>query len=191
MLLDDLQLDDATADDREPNECALQLDARAALPADLDLHTGYTRIAQRTYNSKFAHQAWLYRGRLLAHPLGADADEWRFGLSWNGSPLFRPAYTMTARRQGERTPWVPFDEPWLAPDAGADYSESFPTGEVRESLTHELSLETGLGGWNLRLAWQHTKDEPLPGGSRGIEGMDVVQVELFGGVANVFGALHP
>jgi hypothetical protein len=185
LLLDDFQLDDKTADDREPDEWALQLDARAALPADLTARAGYTRITQRTYNSKFGHQNWLYRGRLLAHPLGADADEWRLGLAWNGSPRLRPAYTLSVRRQGERTPLVPFDEPWLEPDAGSDYSEPFPTGEVRESLTHELALESGWGGWNLRLAWQHTKDEPLPGGSRGIEGMDVVQVELFGGMAGI------
>lgn len=185
LLLDDFQLDDKTADDREPDEWALQLDARAALPAALEGRLGYTRITQRTYNSKFGHQNWLYRGRLLAHPLGADADEWRLGLSWNGSPRVRPAYTLTARRQGERTPFVPFDEPWLEPDAGADYAESFPTGEVLESLAHELSLETGLGSWNLRLSWQHTKVEPLPGGSRGIEGMDGVQMELFGGVPRI------
>ncbi len=70
VLLDDLQVDGKTTDDKEPAEWALQTDLRTALPRDLLLGIGYTRIAQRTWNSKFSHQVWLFRERYLAHPLG-------------------------------------------------------------------------------------------------------------------------
>ncbi|MCA9782758.1 MAG: hypothetical protein KC518_04190 [Candidatus Cloacimonetes bacterium] len=188
ILVDDLQLDDASRDDQEPDEWAVQLDLRNALPADILLHTGYTRITQRSYNSKFGHQVWLIHERPLAHPLGADADEFRLGLSWKGSARVHPSWSMAVRRQGERTPWVPFDQPWLEPDARLPYSEPFPTGVVQRTVEHTLAVESLWRSWTLRLAWtlpQVRNLDHVPGQDRSDS---FVELRIFGGIARLPGS---
>ncbi len=149
LLLDDLQIDNEDAEDQEPAEWALQLDLRSVLPLKAQLDLGYTRIAQRTYNSFFPHQVWLFRERPLAHPLGADVEQWRVTLAWNGSRHLRPSLGLVRREQGERGPQAPFDKPWLDPP----FHEDFPTGVVLRETRLEASLEAAWrdSWWRLSL----------------------------------------
>ncbi|MBL7033111.1 MAG: hypothetical protein ISR91_03110 [Candidatus Delongbacteria bacterium] len=143
FLLDDLQLDSSQPSDQEPAEWGMAVEARITPPRQpLLLALGYTRIAQRTYNSQLPYQRCQQRGQPLAHPNGSDFDQLSGRISFNGWPHLQPSLIATYTRSGERDLFADWDTPWLLVPEDHSFSEAFPTGVVEQKWSGTLRLNT-------------------------------------------------
>ncbi|MCP4569753.1 MAG: hypothetical protein GY841_19405, partial [FCB group bacterium] len=120
--------------DQEPNEMAYMLGLfktgriGTVLP---DLKIEYVRIANRTYHQADPRNRYIYRNKLLGHPLGPDADSLSFKARFWPSDGFFAEIEFAYRRKGRGSIDAPWDEPWL--DVVGDYEEPFPTGVVEKA----------------------------------------------------------
>ncbi|MCP4569532.1 MAG: capsule assembly Wzi family protein, partial [FCB group bacterium] len=116
ILIDDFQIDDASQGDQEPNEMAYMLGlfktgrVGTFLP---DLKIEYVRIANRTYHQADPRNRYIYRNKLLGHPLGPDADSLSFKARFWPSDGFFAEIEFAYRRKGEGSIEALWDEPWL------------------------------------------------------------------------------
>ncbi len=135
LIIDDLQIDDKSQGDQEPNEIGLMVGIFKAgqigsCAADIKLE--YTRITNRTYHQLYPRNRYLYRDKPLGHPLGPDADSLSVKARIWPRPTMFAEIELAYRRHGEGSLHKPWDEPWMA--AAGDYDEPFPTGVVEKSL---------------------------------------------------------
>ncbi len=136
LIIDDFQIDNSTHGDQEPDEVGLMLGVMktgrvASFSPDIKLE--YVRITNRTYHQRDPRNRYLYRNKLIGHPLGPDADSLsmsvRFWLSERQITMFEMAY----RRHGEGSIYKPWDQPW-SEYQGESYSEPFLTGTVEKTF---------------------------------------------------------
>jgi len=141
FLVDDFQIDDETAGDREPNEWGVMIGMRTAgriaspIP---DIKLEYTRLSNRTYHQRIPRNRYLYRNQLIGHPLGPDADSVALSLRFWPHEPFYSEIEFAYCRKGEGSIHKPWDEPWLL--TTGDYDESFPTGTVERSILIALRM---------------------------------------------------
>jgi hypothetical protein len=135
FIIDDFQIDRRSQGDQEPDELGFLLGVYKAgrtgtLSPDLKLE--YVRLTNRTYHQRDPRNRYLFRNKLLGHPLGPDADSLsmlvRFWPSSQQYVELEAAY----RRHGEGSIYKPWDEPWSL--VSGDYSEPFPTGVVEKAV---------------------------------------------------------
>lgn len=134
LLIDDLQVDDELDSDQEPNEIGLMAGLSRAGEIGSwtpDIKLEYVKISNRTYHQRQPKNRYLYRGQLLGHPLGPDADSLSFKLTFRPSLAQFVEFEAGLSRHGEGSIYGPWDEPWL--QANGDYSEPFPTGVVEKA----------------------------------------------------------
>ncbi len=134
LLIDDFQIDDKSQGDQEPNEIGLMAGLfRAGQTGSInpDIKAEYVRITNRTYHQRDPKNRYLFRNKLLGHPLGPDADSISIKIRFWPSNNFFAEIETAYRRRGEGSIFTPWDEPWL--DAEGDYSEPFPTDIVEKS----------------------------------------------------------
>lgn len=134
VIVDDIQLDDKSQGDQEPNEWGVMAGLFKAGRVGSwypDLRLEYVRLTNRTYHQLYPRNRYLYHDKPPGHPLGPDADSlaltarfWPEGNTWIECEL---AY----RRHGEGSLQAPWDEPWMA--VTGDYDEPFPTGVVEKT----------------------------------------------------------
>jgi len=134
LLVDDFQIDRKAQGDQEPNEIGLMVGAfktgkvGTLLP---DLKAEYVRITNRTYNQIDPVNRYLFRNKVIGHPLGNDVDSLslkaRFWPEKTSFIELEAAY----RRRGEGSIYKPWDQPWI--DITGSYHEPFPTGVVEKA----------------------------------------------------------
>ena len=135
LIVDDFQIDDKSQGDMEPNEIGFMLGLfKAGKIATLipDLKIEYVRLTNRTYHQRDPRNRYLYRNKLLGHPLGPDADSLAVSARLWLDRIFYAEMELAYRRKGEGSIHKPWDEPWYL--AAGDYHEPFPTGIVEKSL---------------------------------------------------------
>lgn len=133
LLVDDFQIDDASRGDNEPNELGLMLGLfKAGRVGTLipDIKAEYVRITNRTYHQREPRNRYLFRNKLIGHPLGPDADSVAVTFHFWPTRQFYAEIELAYRRHGEGSIHNSWDEPWTAVD---DYTEPFPTGTIEKS----------------------------------------------------------
>ena len=145
LLVDDLQIDDKSQGDQEPNEFGMMAGLFRAgqignLAADIKLE--YIRITNRTYHQRDPRNRYLYRDRPLGHPLGPDADSLSVKARLWPQPTMFAEIELAYRRHGEGSLHTPWDEPWMVVEGG--YDEPFPTGVVEKSLLIAIRSQGSL-----------------------------------------------
>jgi hypothetical protein len=135
FIIDDFQIDRQSQGDQEPDEYGLMAGlfkagrAGSYLP---DLKLEYVRITNRTYHQTDPRNRYLFRNKLLGHPLGPDSDSLSLMVRFWPSARQYAALELAYRRHGEGSIYKPWDEPWI--ELESDYDEPFPTGVVEQSL---------------------------------------------------------
>ncbi len=141
FIIDDFQIDNQTAGDKEPNEWGLMAGIATAgrigsmMP---DIKLEYVRLTNRTYHQRDPRNRYLYRNQLIGHPLGPDADSLSLAIRFWPTPYFYSTIEAAYRRKGEGSIRSSWDEPWLL--ATGDYDESFPTGVVEKATLVAVTL---------------------------------------------------
>lgn len=135
LAIDDFQIDDQSRGDKEPNELGLMLGlfwaGRIATPVP-DVKLEYVRLTNRTYHQRDPRNRYLYRNKLIGHPLGPDADSVALSLRFWPTRTVFAELEAAYRRKGEGSIYKPWDEPWLL--AAGEYEEPFPTGVVEKAI---------------------------------------------------------
>lgn len=135
LLVDDFQIDRKTQGDQEPNEIGVMAGLfKAGKPGSLspDIKIEYTRITNRTYHQIIPRNRYLYRNKLLGHPLGSDSDSLSLLVRFWPDVHRYAEIEIAWRRNGEGSIYKPWDMPWL--EMEGDYDEPFPTGIAEKSL---------------------------------------------------------
>ncbi|MEZ5357606.1 MAG: capsule assembly Wzi family protein [Candidatus Zixiibacteriota bacterium] len=133
ILIDDFQIDDASRGDNEPNEIGLMMGVFKAgtigsfIP---DIKAEYVRITNRTYHQREPRNRYLFRNKLIGHPLGPDADSVAVTIRFWPTRQFYAEVELAYRRHGEGSIYNSWDEPWTEVD---DYTEPFPTGTIEKA----------------------------------------------------------
>jgi hypothetical protein len=133
LLVDDFQIDDASRGDNEPNELGLMLGVfKTGKVGTLipDIKAEYVRITNRTYHQREPRNRYLFRNKLIGHPLGPDADSVSIKFRFWPTQIFFAEFELAFRRHGEGSIYNAWDEPWVAVD---DYTEPFPTGVIEQA----------------------------------------------------------
>jgi hypothetical protein len=142
LIIDDFQIDDHSQGDKEPNELGFMFGIfksgriGSIIP---DLKLEYVRLTNRTYHQSDPRNRYLYRNKLIGHPLGPDADSISFKTRFWPDESFIAEAEIAYRRKGEGSIRQPWDEPWLL--AAGDYSEPFPTGVVEKATLAAVRLQ--------------------------------------------------
>lgn len=134
LLIDDFQVDDNSQGDQEPDEIGFMAGLfRAGKIGTLnpDIKAEYVRITNRTYHQRDPKNRYLFRNKLLGHPLGPDADSISIKIRFWPSNDFIAEIEGAFKRNGEGSIFNSWDEPWL--DTDGEYCEPFPTGVVEKS----------------------------------------------------------
>ena len=141
VIVDDVQIDDKSPGDKEPAEYGFLLGLckagriKSAVP---DITLEYARLTNRTYHQRDPRNRYLYRNRLIGHPLGPDADSLSIAVRfWPDESFFAEA-EFAYRRKGEGSIYQPWDEPWLF--ATGDFDEPFPTGVIEKTALTAVRL---------------------------------------------------
>jgi len=136
LLVDDFQIDRKSQGDQEPDEIGLLAGLfKSGKPGSSspDIKLEYTKITNRTYHQIMPRNRYLYRNKLLGHPLGPDSDSlsimFRF---WPDTRMYVELESAFCRH-GEGSIYNSWDQPWL--EMEGDYNEPFPTGIVEKSIS--------------------------------------------------------
>ena len=135
LIVDDCQVDNEEQADQEPNEIGFMLGfLKPGRVGTLwpDVRTEYVRLTNRTYHNREPGNRYLFRNKLLGHPLGPDADSLAVTFRFWPENAFYAEIEGAYRRRGEGSIYNSWDEPWL--EVEGDYSEPFPTGIVEKSI---------------------------------------------------------
>ncbi len=141
FIVDDFQIDNRTAGDKEPNEWGLMVGVAtagrfgSAIP---DIKLEYTRLTNHTYHQRDPRNRYLYRNQLIGHPLGPDADSISLAVRFWPTGYFSSEIEAAYRRKGEGSIRSSWDEPWLL--ATGEYDETFPTGIVEKATLIAINL---------------------------------------------------
>jgi len=142
MIIDDYQIDNKSQGDQEPDEIGVMCGLfKAGHPGSIspDLRLEYVRITNRTYHQAQPRNRYLFRNRLLGHPLGNDADSLSLAIRfWPDTDQFIEL-EMAYVRHGEGSIYSSWDDPWE--DVEGDFSEPFPTGTVEKAILAALRIK--------------------------------------------------
>jgi hypothetical protein len=151
FLIDDIQLENSSPGDREPDQLGCLLGVNWADPFDwrhADAYLEYTRITNRTYNGEGGEwEKWLHRGRPIGHFLGNDFDRVLAGLHWWPQPSWAVECRFEHRRHGEGRIENAFDKPWIDLPVDQTYHEPFPFGIVETVQQLDMELFWQLNPW--------------------------------------------
>jgi hypothetical protein len=140
ILIDDIQLDNSSASDQEPDQIGLLIGSYLAdLVANLDLRFEYSRVNNWTFNQIHQRNRYLNDRRLIGGALGIDYDLVSLSvIRWLRGSL-GGCFNLSYFRQGEGRVDDVWSEPWAT--AIGDYDEPFPTGVVEKTTSASLEVK--------------------------------------------------
>ena len=140
LAIDDIQLDNKSRSDQEPDEYAVMLGGYLAdLWANTDVRFEYQRVTNWTFNQMHARNRYLNDGHPIGGAAGNDYDLAEIGLIHWWREFLQSSVALSYGRQGEGRIDAPWIQPWV--DANGDYSEPFPTGVVKKTTSVALGLK--------------------------------------------------
>jgi len=172
LLIDDIQLDNKSQGDQEPDQLGIIAGCYIAdFGPGFDVNVEYSRVNNWTFNQMHERNRYLYHHKPIGGALGNDYDIIDLKvLKWFGDGL-KGSVNLGYYRQGEGTIEDLFDSPWAQIEG--DYTEPFPTGVVERTFSVALGFSgflTGFAfvdveaGFNRVENWHHLEgaDETLP-----------------------------
>jgi hypothetical protein len=155
IMIDDIQIEDKTAGDKEPSETGLGIKmdwAVVSQPFFLTTSASYRMVTNWTFNQNKDWNRFLFEGQPIGPEEGNDFDRLSLKLtartsSWLGTGEIYHMRKGEGRINDDWTsPWVN-DSTWL---------ETFPTGIVERSLGFELGFE-----WRPAVLQKYSAGMPL------------------------------
>lgn len=139
MLVDDIQLDNQSRGDKEPDQTGIVTGGYLTdiLP-QTDLELQYQRVSNWTFNQMYPRNRYLNDGAPVGDVLGNDYDQVSLKLTRWWEQQFAVSLNLSYLRQGEGRIDAEWTQPWI--DAEGDYSEPFPTGVVEKTSTVSIGL---------------------------------------------------
>jgi len=155
FLIDDLQIENRTASDREPSEygfsggvCLFDFPVNTT-----NLELTYDHIRNRTYNQICPYNRYENEGIPIGDSLGPDHDRFGVFYDWHISDLLFLTASVTFQRRGEGRLTGEWTTPWLE---SPDYREDFPSGIVEKTATANLTLIAQKNNrWQSKLALEY------------------------------------
>jgi hypothetical protein len=139
FLIDDLQVDNQSQSDQEPDQIGLIGGGYFPNLIDkTDLKLEYERVNNWTFNQIRDWNRYLNDGRPIGSTLGNDYDRAVLELIHWWRPQLNTTLHLGYTRRGEGRIEAEYSRPWL--DVEGDYSEPFPTGTVEKTATMSLRL---------------------------------------------------
>jgi len=140
LVLDDIQLDNKSRGDREPDEYGVLVGGYLAdLWANTDIRFEYQRVTNWTFNQMHARNRYLNDGHPIGSVAGNDYDLAEVSLIYWWRELLQSSISLSYGRQGEGRIDAPWTQPWV--ESNGDYAEPFPTGVVEKTATVSLGLK--------------------------------------------------
>jgi hypothetical protein len=140
FLIDDMQIENKSQSDQEPDEIGFLAGCYLAniLP-QWDLSVEYSRVANWTFNQAMPRNRYTFKNDLISGSRGNDYDLASLKLTrWIGRYM-AASLNSSLYRQGEGSVTSDWSEPWMQVDG--NYSEPVPTGVVEKTITVSLSLK--------------------------------------------------
>ncbi len=143
VLLDDIQFDNKTASDQEPDQFGVILGLYAAdLMRDLDVRVEYSIVTNWTFNQMHDRNRFTNDGTPIGGALGNDYDLLKLSVIRWWNYRLKSSLGLSLYRQGEGRIDADWTSPWTA-EGASDYAEPFPTGTVQKTT----ALSAGLNGF--------------------------------------------
>ncbi len=160
LLIDDFQIDNKSAGDREPDQYGLLLGVFSGrLLGAFDFRAEYTRVTNWTFNQPEPRNRYLFNSSPIGNLSGNDFDQYLFESSrWLKSDL-RLGLSLNYRRQGEGRILNDWTSLWLL--ASDNYAEKFPSGTVEKSLSISFTTRGYLNRYlyvSSEIGWQQFRN---------------------------------
>ena len=143
ILIDDFQVEKTVPGDLEPDEIGIIFGVQRTdffgLPGSL-LGLEYVRVANRTYNSSFEWEKFVYFNRPLGYYLGNNFDRWNLVATYFPINKLQVGFGFDYIRQGTGSILNPWDTPWESYSVSEGYHEPFPYGQVERSWIANMNL---------------------------------------------------
>ncbi len=141
LMIDDLQIDREIQGDQEPDEYALLGGIYLSdLWQGLDFQAEYSRVTNRTFNQMLLRNRYLFDNKLIGSALENDYDLTELSIKKWFSNQTLVVGNFSYYRKGEGSIHDEWTQPWT--EIVGDYSEPFPTGNVKHTTTVSLQLKT-------------------------------------------------
>lgn len=139
LLIDDLQIENKTASDREPSEYGISTGACIFdFPINLtSLEITYSRVSNRTYNQIQSYNRYENEGISIGDSLGPDHERFGIYYDWHATSRLSVTARMTYQRRGQGRIFDDWSTPWTD---SANWREAFPSGVVEKSLKFGLDV---------------------------------------------------
>jgi hypothetical protein len=139
VLVDDIQLDNQSQGDKEPDQIGVVAGGYMTdIMTQTDLEFQYQRVTNWTFNQMHERNRYLNDGSPIGSVLGNDYDLISLKLTRWFEEQFALSLNFSSIRRGEGRIDAEFTQPWIA--ASGDYSEPFPTGVVWKTATASVGL---------------------------------------------------
>ncbi len=142
FLLDDIQVEEKSSGDLEPNEFGLLAGIKWGMPFGLAaslLNVEYVQVRNRTYNvQNNLWEKYLHRNEVIGYALGNNLERYFLEYSWWANPDLKVALNIGLIRQGEGSVQGEFNTDYKEYTVEQGYDEPFPFGTI------ESDLHTGL-----------------------------------------------
>ncbi len=147
FIIDDLQIEDEYAGDREPPQFGYAVEASYGVTGERLFITPklrYEMVRNRVFNQNIDFNRFVYENSPLGAQNGCDYDMLSLGTSITGKKWFGNAQ-IYHKRKGEGRVDDEWTEPWIDDPS---WSENFPSGVVEKSLGFSLSAHANFLDWN-------------------------------------------
>lgn len=140
ILVDDLQLDNKVASDKEPDQLGILGGAYLAdVIEKTDVRFEYSRVSNWMFNQRFERNRYTNDGSPIGGALGNDYDLVELSIIHWLDEYLSVSANLKYWRQGEGRVDAEWTMPWL--EVEGDYSEPFPTGVVQKTLTASIGAK--------------------------------------------------
>jgi len=146
IMIDDFQIEDKSASDKEPTEAGLGIQiAWAVLSKPLYLTTtlSYKMITSWTFNQNKDWNRFILEGQPIGPPEGNDFDL----ASWDLAALsgnWDAGAKIYLKRRGQGRIDDPWTSPWIADSA---WTQNFPSGVVERTAGLQIGMNYRLPGF--------------------------------------------
>ncbi len=172
LLIDDLQIDNETPGDLEPNEIGLLMGFNWGNPFRWTgslFNAEYVQVRNRTYNAPvYDWEKYLHRNEVIGYYLGNDFKLAHFNLEKWWLPVLKTRLISRIIRKGEGTVQGEFNTDYLNYTVEEGYHEPFPWGIVEKHLQlglevffrpHRLANVSASLAWNRFDNYQHVEGQ--------------------------------
>ncbi|PID26605.1 MAG: hypothetical protein CR982_09640 [Candidatus Cloacimonadota bacterium] len=169
LLIDDIQVEEKSVGDLEPNELGwiIGFSFKDIISKDDLFEYEYSGITNRTFNTTHKGQKFMLgeadsETELLGNKLGNDFDIHRARYINKVNNSIKWNISLSYLRKGEGSVQGDFDEPWEEFTLEEGYSEKFPYGDIKYTFESEIGVNynyKNLINFDLHTLYSKTMNE--------------------------------